>query len=102
MTTEEKELKKALDNVSRDEIPALMYEFYDTLSKIKKIKNVLEVHCSKKMHDIFVVTEFDDVDLSEKILSKFAQWESAYRIFPELHIINKDEKFYIPSGSFSF
>ena len=54
------------------------------------------------MHDIFVVTEFDDIDLSEKILGKFAQWEAAYKIFPELHIINKDEKFYIPSGSFSF
>lgn len=102
MAIDEKELKNALDNVSRDEVPAIMYEFYDTLSKIKKIKNVLEVHCSKKMSDIFVVTEHDDVDLSEKILAKFAQWEAAYRIFPELHIINKDEKFYIPTGSFSF
>ncbi len=102
MALEEKELKKAIDNVSRDEILAIMYEFYDTLSKIKKIKNVLEVHCSRKMSDIFVVTELDDIDLSEKIMGKFSQWEATYRIFPELHIINKNEKFYIPSGSFSF
>ena len=67
-----------------------------------EIKNVLEVHCSKKMSDIFVVTEEDDIDLSEKILNKFAQWEATYHIFPELHIINKSEKFYIPTGSFSF
>lgn len=102
MAIDEKELKKTIDNVSRDEIPAIMYEFYDTLNKIKKIKNVLEVHCSKKISDIFVVTEEDDIDLSEKILNKFAQWEATYHIFPELHIINKSEKFYIPTGSFSF
>ena len=39
MAIDEKELKKTIDNVSRDEIPAIMYEFYDTLNKINKFYN---------------------------------------------------------------
>ncbi|MBR1942394.1 hypothetical protein IJ843_01510 [bacterium] len=46
-----------------------------------------------------LLTQKDDVDISEKIMEQFAMWETSYSIFPELHIINENEKFYIPSGA---
>lgn len=89
-----------VDTIAREQIPAIMFEFFDTLTKIKKLKNVLEVSFTHMMADIYVVIEKDDVDLSEHIMESFAQWEANYKVFPELHIINKDEKFYIPNGSY--
>ena len=98
MTT--KELEK-IDTIAREQIPAVMFEFFDTLNKIKNLTSVLEVCFTQKMADIYVVLEKDDVDLSEHIMESFAQWEATYKVFPELHIINKDEKFYIPNGSYA-
>ena len=69
--------------------------------KIKKIDKVLDVCFSPKLTDIYVVTEEDDVDTSEQIMEEFATWESSYKVFPELHIINDNEKFYIPAGASS-
>ena len=82
-----------------NEVPAFVYEFIDTIVKIKNLDKVLEVCFPKKMSDIYVVTEEDDVELAETIMKKFAAWESSYKVFPELHIINKNEKFYIPDGA---
>lgn len=98
MALEEKELK-ATDRVERSEIPVILFDFFDTLLKIKKVENVKDIYFAKKMTDIYVVTEVDDVDMSETIMNKFALWESSYQVFPELHIINKDETFYIPAGA---
>lgn len=95
-----KEINK-VDTIAREQIPAVMFEFFDTLNKIKKLKNVLEVSFTHMMSDIYVVIEKDDVDLSEHIMESFAQWEATYKVFPELHIINKDERFYIPNGSYA-
>lgn len=98
MTTKPVEL---LDKcVTRDEIPVIMFEFYDTLNKIKNLKSVMEVCFTQKIADIYVVLEKDNVELAEHIMEKFAEWESSYKVFPELHIINQDEKFYIPKGSY--
>ncbi|MBR1942393.1 hypothetical protein IJ843_01505 [bacterium] len=43
------------DTVSRQEIPALIYEFIDTLEKIKNIDSVIEVCFANKLNDIYVV-----------------------------------------------
>lgn len=93
--------KKAIYDVPRDEVQKLMFEFFDTLQKIKNMANVISVHIADKLVDVFVVVKEDDVSLSENIMEKFAEWEAQYKIFPELHIINKNEKFYIPSGSYA-
>ncbi len=95
-TCEEKTITE--NNISRNEIPVIMFEFIDTLLKIKKISSVVKV-CVSAMSDIYVITENDDIDVNEKIMKIFAQWETNYRIFPELHIINESEQFYIPSGA---
>lgn len=92
-------IKKDIDSIPRQDVPPLLFEFIDTLLKIRKFDRVIEVCFAKQMTDIYVVTEEDDVDLSEKIMKKFAGWEASYMLFPELHIINKDEKFYIPDGA---
>lgn len=91
--------KEKVKNEPINEVPAFVYEFIDTIIKIKNLDKVLEVCFPKKMSDIYVVTEEDDVELAEKIMKKFAAWESSYKVFPELHIINKNEKFYIPDGA---
>ena len=102
MTVKEKKNveKKSAYNVPRDEVQKLMFEFIDTLQKIKNMTDVTSVHIAELV-DVFVVVKEDNVSLSEKIMEKFAEWEAQYKIFPELHIINKDEKFYIPSGSYA-
>jgi hypothetical protein len=87
------------ETIAKQEVPLIIYEFLDTLLKIRKIETVLGVHFAQKMSDIYVVTEKDDVDLSENIMEKFATWEASYKVFPELHIINKEETFYIPDGA---
>lgn len=88
--------------VERDEIPVILFDFFDTLRKIKQLENVIKVCFTDKMADIYILLENDDIDLSEYIMERFAQWETAYKVFPELHIINKNEEFYIPTGSFVF
>lgn len=98
MLTTPEEIKNT-DNVSRKEIPSIVFEFMDTLLKIKNIKNVVKICFLPEISDIFVVTTSDDIDLNEKIMETFSQWEACYKIFPELHIINEDEEFYIPDGA---
>ena len=85
--------------VSTEEIPSIIYEFLDTLMKIKKIDKVINVCFVHKLTDIYVVTKEDDVNISEQIMEEFATWESSYKVFPELHIINNNEQFYIPVGA---
>ena len=88
--------------VEREQIPVILFDFFDTLSKIKQLEKVIKICFTNKMADIYVLLENDDIDLADYIMGKFAQWETAYKVFPELHIINKDEEFYIPTGSFVF
>lgn len=83
-------------------IPVIIFDFYCTLSKIKKMEKVIKISCSEKLTDIFIVLENDDIEMSEKIIDEFAQWEADYKVFPELHVINQNELFYIPAGSFDF
>lgn len=96
-----KELEK-VDTIAREQIPMVMFEFYDTLNKIKELSEVLNIFFTKNIADIYVVLKKDDVELAENIMERFAQWEASYKVFPELHIINQDEKFYIPNGSVAF
>ncbi|MBS5801484.1 MAG: hypothetical protein KIC80_00520 [Brachyspira sp.] len=98
MLTTPEEIKNT-DNVSREEIPSIVFEFMDTLLKIKHIENVVKICFLPGISDIFVVTTSDDIDLNEKIMETFSQWEACYKIFPELHIINEEEEFYIPDGA---
>ena len=99
----EDELKNQLATKSELEqqqfIRKLLFEFFDTLCKIKQLKGVSEIYFIDCVTDIFVVTSVDDVDLSDKIIQKFAQWEATYHIFPELHIITKEECYFIPNGA---
>ena len=87
------------DTISRQEIPIILYEFLDTLLKIRKINDVVNVCFVKELTDIYVITARNDADLSEHIMEKFAMWEASYKIFPELHIIDQEEMFYIPEGA---
>lgn len=87
------------DNISRKEIPSIVFEFMDTLLKIKNIGNVIKICFLPEISDIYVVTTSDDLDLNEQIMETFAQWEASYKIFPEVHIINENEEFYIPNGA---
>lgn len=97
MATEEKELIQ--NTINRNEFFQTAYELLDTILKIKKIENVNSLYISNGMTDIYVVTEYDDVDTSENIMEQFANWEVSYKMFPELHVINKNETFYIPAGA---
>lgn len=85
--------------IIEENIKAQIYEFLDTLIKIKSIENVTSVHFTKRLSDIYVVTKKEDLDINEKIIKLFTQWESTYKIFPELHMISEDELFYIPQGA---
>lgn len=100
MVINENELCQQLPKTEQiQKIQQLIFEFIDTLLKIKEIPGVLNIYFISHITDIYVVTSEDDVTLSDKIIEKFAQWEATYHIFPELHIINKNEKFYIPNGA---
>lgn len=80
-------------------ISTIVFDFLYTLKKISEFENVVKVALSDQHRDIFIVLEQDNEDLSEEIMQTFAKWECDYKSFPELHIINKDETFYIPSGA---
>ncbi len=101
MTTKEKTTENIDNGIARDKFTIIMFEFLDTLNKIKELKNVKGVYFTKDFIDIYVLLEKEDVDLAEFIMEKFSLWEASYKLFPEFHIINKDERFYIPSGSYT-
>ena len=89
--------KDCVSLIEQEKIMQMMFEFFDTLKKIKHLNGVTDI--SIVGYDIYVVTEKDDVDLIDDITTKFAQWEATYHIFPELHTITKEEMFYIQSGA---
>ena len=78
---------------------SLLFEFADTLAKIKSLEIVSKICFTKMVSDIYIVTKKENLDENEKIIKLFAQWESTYKIFPEVHIISEEEEFYIPQGA---
>lgn len=75
----------------------MVFEFTDTLWKIKQLDGVKNIYIVD--YDIYVVTVDDNVDLMDNITTRFAEWEATYHIFPELHTITENEMFYIQSGA---
>lgn len=98
MTLMEKDLTTK-ECVSRQEQEKMkmVFEFTDTLLKIKQLDGVKNIYIVD--YDIYVVTADDDVDLMDNITTRFAEWEATYHIFPELHTITENEMFYIQSGA---
>lgn len=75
----------------------MVFEFTDTLLKIKQLDGVKNIYIVD--YDIYVITADDNVDLMDNITTRFAEWEATYHIFPELHTITENEMFYIQSGA---
>lgn len=89
------------NTIKRSEIKPMIFEFLDALFKIRNLDNVESVHFVNH-EDVFVFTDNEDLDLEENIINKFAQWEMDYKIFPELHILTKDQKYLLPEGAPGF
>lgn len=79
---------------------SVAFDFLDTLFRIKKIKGVIKVCVdTEKFQEVFVVIEKDDAELMDTVTTEFAKWEAEYHIFPELHVINEDEMYYVPTNA---
>jgi len=89
------------------DIPPFVVDFNHMLKTIKNIETVESVYLSTskftKKLEIYVFYQTENLDIEEKIMAIFTNWEEDYQYFPEIYIYPMDKiddkHFCLPSGA---
>ena len=80
------------DNIFDPNMTPFIFDLFDMIIKIRKMQFVEKVCFHKKSVnlDIYVIMESENLDVEDKIMTLFTNWEQDYKCFPEIHIMPRD------------
>lgn len=91
-------------HISKLDFPAqkMLVDLFHAIDKVKKIDQVIEIGMysgdSRDVFHLYITVEKETIKTNDEILKNLISWEEDYLVFPEVHIVEKNDKKYIPKG----